>query len=246
MSPTKKKPARRGRSAAVPFAGPRHDPFTSLVLVIPVFLVYHVGILLIDLRNGVDLVSALTFALLERSVLGYLGATVGIALGLGIAAWLLRRHGRMRAIEIGPVAVESLLLAVGMAITVGWATQVVLPGQVGPRPMGPVEKIVMAAGAGFHEELVFRAGIFAGLRGGLVRLFGVRAWRATLIAVIVSSLLFSAVHYVGALGDPLSIVSFTFRFFAGAYLAMVYAWRGFAVAVYTHAVYDLLVFFVFQ
>ena len=39
------------------------DPFTSAVLTVPVFLLYHLGILAIDQRNGVDWVSGLMLAL---------------------------------------------------------------------------------------------------------------------------------------------------------------------------------------
>ena len=102
----------------------------------------------------------------------------------------------------------------------------------------------MSAGAGFHEELVFRALLFGGLAAA-IKAFGSKAWQAVLIAAVVSSALFSAVHYVGSLSDQFTFVSFTFRFLAGMYLAAVYRLRGFAVAVYTHAIYDVLVMFVF-
>ena len=51
-------------SRIVTYFRERHDPLTSLVLTVPVFLIYHLGILLIDIKNGVDLVSTLTFAVL--------------------------------------------------------------------------------------------------------------------------------------------------------------------------------------
>ena len=220
-----------------------HDPLTSLVLTLPVFLTYHLGILLIDIRNGVDLVTGLMLKLLDYSVLAYIGLTLALSLGLVASGSWLRKRNKVRLEEFVPVLVESLVLAFGMLLLVGWMTQQILPGQIGGLAMGPVEKLVMACGAGFHEELVFRVALFG---GGieLLRRKGQGVGRALLISAFASSLLFSAFHYVGEMSDDFEFVSFTFRFLAGLYLAAVFRLRGFAVAVYTHTLYDLLVFFV--
>jgi membrane protease YdiL (CAAX protease family) len=216
-----------------------------LVLTVPVFLVYHLGILLIDLRNGVDLVSELSFRLLDYSVGAYVLTTLGIAAGLVGAGVFLRKKGRIEPARLLPVLVESFLLAGLMTVTVGWATGALFGNQVGAKPLGPFEKIVMSAGAGFHEEIVFRVALFAGGAFLLRRVKVLGDTASVLVAALASSLLFSAVHYVGALGDSFSLVSFTFRALSGLYLCAVYRFRGFATAVYTHAIYDVLVFFVF-
>ena len=229
------------RKGIVGYLTHRHDPLTSLLLTVPVFLLYHLGILVIELRNGVDLFTELTLGLLQRSLIAYVALTIAIAAGLVVAAWALRKKGKIKPAELAPVLLESTVLAVLMMITVGWATQQLVPGQTGARPFGPLEKIVMSAGAGFHEELVFRVGLFAGGAWLLARRMNEK--RALVIAFVVSSVLFSAIHYVGPFGDPFTIPSFLFRFLAGCFLATVYHFRGFAVAVYTHALYDVMVFF---
>ena len=104
----------------------------------------------------------------------------------------------------------------------------------------------MAAGAGFHEELVFRVGLFGGGAWLLHRFASLSNVKAAWIAAVVSSIAFSAIHYLGPLGDSFQLVSFVFRMLAGLYLVAVYRFRGFAVAVYTHAIYDLLIFFFVQ
>jgi len=238
----KKKPAQEPRGI-VAYLKHRHDPLTSLLLTVPVFLVYHLGILLIDMRNGVDLVSGLTFSLLEQSLPAYIGVTFGYAGAIAVAVYVLRRQGKVRPAELLPALGESILLAVLMTFLVRWATQQVFAWQAGPAAMGPLEKLVMSAGAGFHEELVFRVGLFAGGTWLLAKLGKIAEWKAALIAGLVSSLVFSAIHYIGPFGDDFQLVSFTFRTFAGIYLAAVYRFRGFAVAVYTHAIYDVMVFF---
>lgn len=230
----------------------RHDPLTSLVLVVPIFLVYHLGILLIDLRNGVDLVSSLTFQLLEQSFGAYIGLTLGLAAALiGVGFWL-RKKGRVDVFAFGPVLAESTLWALLMLFSVGWAVQQLVPHvifdfdalQVGAMSMGPLTKLVMAAGAGFHEELVFRVALFGGGALALQRVPALAGWKAVVIAAIVAAIFFSGIHYVGELSDDFTFTSFFFRFLAGIYLTVVFRFRGFAVAVYTHAIYDLMVFFV--
>ncbi|MGE0788861.1 MAG: CPBP family glutamic-type intramembrane protease [Sandaracinaceae bacterium] len=233
----------------------RHDPLTSLLLTVPVFLVYHLGILLIDVRNGVDLVSGLTFALLHQSLGAYIGVTLGYVAAIALAVFWLRKRGTIRPAEFLPVLGEALILAIVMTFTVGWATQhlfqwlsvapaaTTFAAQAGPPALGPVEKLVMAAGAGFHEELVFRVGLFAGGTFVLHKVVRIGEWKAALVMGLLSSIVFSAIHYVGPFGDPFTLLSFTFRVLAGVYLALVYRFRGFAVAVYTHAFYDIIVFF---
>lgn len=226
----------------------RHDPFTSLVLVVPVFVVYHLGVLFIDLRNGVDLVSYFTAAILQEGELVYAGTMIGVALAILVAGAILRERGVLKPAALGPVLIESTVWAAGMVVLVGWATTRIFAFQTGHPPLGVLDKIVMAAGAGLHEELVFRVALYAGL-GHLLLLRDkgnkeAPTWKAWGIAGLVSSVAFSAIHYVGPFADPFTAISFTFRALAGVYLASLYHVRGLAVAVYTHALYDLMVFFI--
>ena len=53
------------------------------------------------------------------------------------------------------------------------------------------------------------------------------------------ALIFSAFHYVGALGDAFTVSSFVFRAIAGVAFSVLYVTRGFGVTAWTHALYDL-------
>jgi hypothetical protein len=244
----------RARAAAKKLATP-HDALTSLVLTLPVFLVYHLGIVLMDLRNGADFVTGNLIRLFDLSVWGYLAVTLAVAGGLLGAVMYLRRRHQLHLRELGPVVGESVGWAALMWLLVGWATARIVPHafaapmewlapalQVGGRTLGPIERLVMAAGAGFYEELVFRVAMFGGIAWAFTSR-GVPRWRADLAAALVSSVLFSAVHYVGSLGDPFTLGSFVFRALSGLYLCALFRFRGFAVAVYAHALYDVAVFF---
>ena len=99
----------------------------------------------------------------------------------------------------------------------------------------------MSLGAGVWEETVFRLGIMT----GVVDAAGTRARAQPLaggaIALLVSSVLFSAMHHIPPYGDPLHLGVFMFRVLAGCFFGLIYWMRGFAIAVYTHAIYDVYV-----
>ncbi|NOY93948.1 MAG: CPBP family intramembrane metalloprotease [Deltaproteobacteria bacterium] len=226
------------------------DPLTSLVLTTPVFVIYQLGILLMNMRNGVDLVTDLMVRLLRLSVPGYLALTLAIGGGMLLAGRALKRRGHAHVFSFGRVMLESSVLAVVMLFSVGLATQALVPqrigfwaNQIGGVELGPIDKLVMAAGAGFHEELVFRVGLFGGLTWLLGKAPQLRGARAPLVAALLAATAFSAMHYIGSLSDAFTLTSFVFRLLSGLYLTLVYRTRGFAVAVYTHMLYDLGIFF---
>jgi membrane protease YdiL (CAAX protease family) len=109
---------------------------------------------------------------------------------------------------------------------------------------GLATRAVMSIGAGVYEETVFRLALLGGTVALLEKVVGVRRWVALVMAFIVSSLLFSAMHHIPPYGDPFHLGVFTFRFLAGLCFGLMFWFRGFAVAVYAHAFYDLYVLLV--
>lgn len=114
----------------------------------------------------------------------------------------------------------------------------------GVGPLGPGDHLVLALGAGIYEELVFRVGVFWLVR----RLVDVVAGRPaegdtglgrTLLAVLVTSLLFAFAHHLGP--EPFSLGALIFRTVAALVLTSLYAWRGLGVATCAHAAYDVFV-----
>lgn len=116
---------------------------------------------------------------------------------------------------------------------------------------------IMSLGAGFYEELAFRVILFGLGAKVLVWLFGHQkvelagtatasgfSLRSILIMAgwaVVCAMIFSGVHYVGPLSDTFRLSSFTFRAVLGLALTAIFVTRGFAAAVWTHAIYDVWV-----
>lgn len=216
------------------------------MLVFPLFLTYQLGLLISGGgSSGVDLITR-GLALLCRSRPGtYLLLLGGMVLCYaGLIAWL-RRSGGFDPRRFGPMLLESAVYAVvmGSLILFVLARFVDLfPGlnaSGGFEFAGPLEIVVVSAGAGLHEELWFRLILFSGMAWWFRRWAGPRvAWMA---ALLLSSLLFAAAHHVGPGSEPITVAAFGYRSLAGVYFGLIYAFRGFAVAAWTHALYDAYV-----
>ncbi len=108
-----------------------------------------------------------------------------------------------------------------------------------------LQKFALSLGAGLYEELFFRVILVSVLILVFKKVFNNKSWAATTAAIVLSAFLFSLVHYVGSMGDVFTFSSFTYRFVFGVMLNGIYVWRGFGIAAWTHALYDLMVLFVF-
>lgn len=224
------------------------DLWNSVLLVLPLFVLYQVGLLATGgIRNGVDYVTNTLLRLSGGGALAYLALNLAMGAVIFGGALAVSREGRrpFRGALYGWVILESLVYASllgGLILTV----MAYIPG-MNPAlsstvaEAGVLTKIVLSVGAGVHEELIFRLVLFGGMAGAAVKWLKWSELRAFAVALIVSSLLFSAVHYVGDLSDPFTFFSFTYRFLAGVVFAGLFLVRSFAVAVWTHALYDVLV-----
>lgn len=208
------------------------------MLAFPLFAVHQIGILLGVRGNAADFATDLLMLAAQRSLVHYTGLLLAMLLAYGLVLRVLRRRGRLRPAAFVPVLLESAVLALAMGSVILGVLQYLdfLPGL---SVLGPGSIVVVSAGAGFHEELLFRVVLMGGLAVMLRGVTGrARAW---LVALGLSALLFSLAHHLGPAGEPLSGVVFVYRALAGVYFGLVYWLRGFAVAAWTHALYDVYV-----
>ena len=214
-------------------------PLTSLVFALPLVLAYEGGVLALGrgtARNGADV--------WLRTLLDHLGFGQYFLLPaltiLGLLAWHHIEHDRWRFSPgvLAGMAVESVL----------WATVLfgiaILQNRFWPLAVGLDEglmaRLVAFCGAGLYEEVLFRLLLLPAVTWIAARL-GAGPLAAAAWGVAGSSVLFSLAHYVGPLGDTLDLHSFTFRFLAGVFFALLFEARGFGIAAGSHAAYDILV-----
>ena len=105
---------------------------------------------------------------------------------------------------------------------------------------GLFARFVAFCGAGLYEEVLFRL-LLLPLLGWAFGRLGFAPLAASCWGLVASSVLFSLAHYVGPLGDSFAIYSFTFRFLAGMFFAILFQLRGFGITAGSHAAYDILV-----
>jgi hypothetical protein len=232
-------------------------PLTSLVFTLPLVLAYEGGVLLLGRgtpRNGADvwlrqLLDALGFGAY------FLLPTLTV---LGLLAWHHVEHERWRysTAVLAGMAGECLLWAlalVGLArlqerfwpLEVGdpFTGRIVLESvllQAGQGWGGVFARVIGFCGAGLYEEVLFRLLLLPAVLWTLERL-GFSTLTACFWSLILTSLLFSAAHYVGPLGDTFELYSFTFRALAGCFFGTLFLLRGFGIAAGTHACYDLII-----
>ncbi|MBI2376838.1 MAG: CPBP family intramembrane metalloprotease [Deltaproteobacteria bacterium] len=224
----------------------RPDPINAFGLALPLLALYELGALFIDLQNGVDLLSILLVAVRTESPALYWVIHLAPLLGLtGVLFWLHSKK-RLRLGLILPTLVESTIYAVACAFCAGWVVtklNLAASGSKGLASMGLFAGFVMSLGAGFWEELVFRGGLMNGLDwvGTKLDAKKPRPLVSFVVATLISAFIFSGVHYIGPMGDELRLVSFVYRFVLGCLFAVIFRYRGFAVAAYTHAFFDVLV-----
>lgn len=233
------------------FAASR-QPRYSVTFALPLLLLYEGLTALLSqpalagVRNGADVMLKTLFVALG----GRNGVTAfGVLLFVG-GAWAVwrdrqRRPGPLRAGVLAGMLLESLIYAALFGIVVSTLTGVLLGTagltlvQVPSRAAMPLAaQLVVSLGAGIYEELLFRVLLVSGLLG-LGAMLGWRRPLALSVALVLSALIFSAFHYLGPLGDRFSTASFTFRAVAGLVLSGLYAARGFGIAAWTHALYDV-------
>ena len=226
----------------------RANLLTSLMLVFPLFLVYQVGVLAIpQVYNGADLITSQLLHLLHGQLAYYLLANGVLLLAFVILVLVMRRRNEFHARMFVPVLLESAVYAVTMGSLIVFVMQNVLHVDprlaVGPEAVGPFGKIILSFGAGVHEELVFRLMMIPGFAALGEKVFKLRRWVAIALAFLASAILFSAAHHVIG-GEPWKLGVFTYRVLCGLIFAVIFQTRGFAVAVYTHALYDVFVLLV--
>lgn len=215
------------------------DLVVSLILVLPLLLLYQVGLFAMGHRviNGADFVTRLIYP--GWGLKGLVIFNLSVVAVFLAAIIRLERQKRFRPELFLPLVAESAVYAwvLGSLILFILRKSFILSINFDHG----FRAITLSIGAGVNEEIFFRLLLIGVLTYIFADFLGLKDRTAAIISVIASSLLFSGAHYIGAHGDKLEAVSFAYRFVAGVIFALIYRYRSFAVAVYTHAIYDILV-----
>lgn len=228
-----------------PYAKATHHPWPCLLFVGPLLVFYEVGVLVLGgskpevLRNGAD--HWFRCALEGVGIPGFWWLPPLLLL-LGLLIWLWRkwadRPGDL-ANTLSGIGLESVAFALGLWVLSRSLLPLLARMSVGADDQ-PVRNLLPLVGAGIYEEAIFRLVLFTALLGLLCRI-GLPVWAGCALAVVLSAALFSAAHHMGPYGQEYDNRLFFFRLAAGAYFALLFYARGFAIAVGAHACYNVMI-----
>lgn len=238
---------------------------------LPLILMYEVLVVFVnrdamsEVRVGAEVWLKQLLALVGDTGLAAFGGVV-LAVAVGIFWYERKRHIPLRLRYFVWMVLESAVYAVLVAFIVSGLVGAVLGAAAAPvsalhaitapviqglgmpvvalqssgLPGGVGLQLALSIGAGVYEELLFRVLLVGGLYLALRKVVG-RKGLAYVTAAVIGAFLFSLVHYVGPLGDAFTAGSFLFRFFFGLVLNVLFLMRGFGIAAWTHALYDVMV-----
>ncbi len=214
-------------------------PLASLLFVLPLLVLYEVGVLMAGpgtLHNAPEIWLRRS---LEALGLGQYFLLPALMVG-GLLAWQVTsgQPWRVRRAVLGGMCGESLAWAIALWFLGRLQARLLAAGAA----EGLFERLLLSVGAGFYEETLFRL-LLLPLTAAVLQSCRLPRDKSYWLAALATSLVFSAMHYVGPHGDTLALSSFMFRLLAGLFFACLFVYRGFGIVVGTHALYDVLVSF---
>ncbi len=224
-----------------------HSLLYSYLISLPLLLLYEVLIYIAQpdaeqvVRISVDVWIKTLFSYFGQNVVSI--TLIFIAL-LGIFVLYREREklstlkARYFVVMILEASIYAFLLALIISTTVTNLLQLQASSPI--ESLSLLQQFALSLGAGIYEELFFRVILVSALLLLFKKLFTKRYF-AVALSMILAAAIFSLVHFIGLMGDPFTFGSFLFRFLFGLALNAIYIWRGFGMAAWTHAIYDLMV-----
>ena len=227
-----------------------HRPLVCFMFLLPILVFYETGTFLIQPYLWEEAPSRVIAADLLQDFFGLFGATPYYLPGLAVLAVLLAWHIAQRdpwEVDwrvVGLMFVESCILALPLLAINNFVhrqAESAILAAVDPAAdpfRRSVQLFLLSMGAGIYEELVFRLILISALNVIFIDILGRSKAVGFVVAIVLSAVLFSAYHYLG--NETFSLWTFIFRSVAGVYLALCFIFRGFGIAVGSHAAYDVI------
>ena len=214
----------------------------SFLFILPLLVLYEVGIAMqgTRIKNTADVIVKTPLILFGKNASLIFNSLV-IAF-LVVSVFYIEKEYRLNFQIFIPMFLESVVYALFMGYALGFVVYKVLFPYILAKPFSTSiwMGIVLSVGAGVYEEIVFRLFLLTLLYYIFVTLLKINKPISVIISIISGALIFTGMHYVGTLSDSFTYTNFTFRLLSGVFLSAVFMFRGLGIAVYTHAIYDVL------
>ena len=221
----------------------------SFVLIAPLLLVYEVALIHYHPFQPAGPRRWVAVALFRLfSSRAVIVMNVAVVLFLLLAVLVLARRGRLKVGLVIPVVLESTVLAAVLVLI----SVMVYRGLSGvPLDMSSgasivALKVIGSIGAGVYEEILFRLFLTTLLYLIGFGLFGHNRNYAALFAILIGAIVFAVCHVLVVGGRPFQCtrdrLDMVFYLVSGMFFSALYVYRGLGVAVYTHVIYDMVIY----
>ena len=135
----------------------KSDAFTDLVLTLPIFLAYHLGVVFLNIRNASDVVTGVLMQLAEGNKAVYLLITLAVGVVFATVFGILGRGHAFKMTKFVQIAIEGVVYAFLMRLVGSFVVGEMFAGKV---TIHGFPGFIMSLGAGFYEELTYRFLLF--------------------------------------------------------------------------------------
>ena len=214
----------------------------SFLFILPLLVFYEIGIVLYGsaTKNTADIIVKKPFEIFgNNATLAFNSLIIIISF---FSIFYIEKKNRLNCGIFIPMFLESAAYGFFLGYVTLFFAHGYLPFDItNLYVQGFIKGIIISLGAGIYEEILFRMLLLSTLYFIIVKALRTNPIIGSLSSILICAFIFSIMHYIGPTGDSYSISSFSFRLVAGIVLSAIFVFRGLGIAVYTHAIYDILV-----
>ena len=228
-------------------------PLEVLLFLLPFLVFYELCLVFVLRRDGGGTVTNWAHEALNRylnfaipDILGLSFPAIAVVVVLIVWQFLIRAPWTVRFGTLGLMLLESIAWTVPLVVFSRVVHELIpLVGLQEPviSELTPLGKLAISIGAGLYEELVFRMLLIFLIHTLLVDLLRLPSAPSTLIAVVISAILFTLYHPLQGADESLSLARVAFYMVAGLSFGGLFVFRGFGIVVAVHSFYDIFTFF---
>lgn len=214
----------------------------SFLFILPLLVFYEIGIILYssETRNTADVIVKKPFEIFGNHATLVFNSLIIIVSCCSI--FYIEKENRLSCGIFIPMFLESAAYAFSLGYVSLFFVHGYLPFDITNLYVQSfINGIIISIGAGIYEEILFRLLLLSILYMFIVKILKFNAIIGSLFSILLCACIFSIMHYIGLAGNSFSTSTFLFRAAAGFVLSAIFVFRGLGIAVYTHAIYDILI-----
>jgi hypothetical protein len=214
----------------------------SFLFILPLLVFYEIGIILYgsETKNTADFIIKKPFEIFgNHATLAFNSLIIIVSF---CSIFYIEKKSRLSCGIFIPMFLESAAYAFSLGYVSLFFVHGYLPFDITNLYVQSfIKGIIISIGAGIYEEILFRLLLLSIIYLVIVKILKFNAIIGSLFSILLCACIFSTMHYIGMAGDNFSMSTFLFRTAAGFVLSAIFVFRGLGIAVYTHAIYDILI-----